>query len=248
MNTNPKLSIIIPAYREERNIYKTVGEILKAHDILDYDYEVIVVVDGSPDRTEQEALRHRSDKVKVYAYSPNHGKGYAIKYGVKKATGDIITFTDAGGDFNPKQFDKCVKLMEIFDADLVIGSKRHPASRVNYPWKRRVYSYVYHKMIRLLFGLNITDTQAGLKFMKKEVAKAVVPRALVKQYAFDLEMLVIAKQLGYGRIFEAPVELKFNNNNSGVNFSSVKKMIWDTFAVFYRARILNYYRSTKSLE
>jgi len=238
----PKLSIVIPAYNEEKNIYKTVDEILKAHDVLDYDYEVIVVVDGSSDRTEDQAKRHKSSKVKIYAYKSNHGKGYAIKYGVSKANGDIITFTDAGGDFDPKQFDNCVKLLEIFDADFVIGSKRHPASRVNYPWKRRVYSYIYHKMIRVLFGLNVTDTQAGLKFMKREVAKAVVPRALVKQYAFDLEMLVIAKQLGYGRIFEAPVEMDFNKSSSGISVKTISKMILDTLAVFYRARVLNYYR------
>ncbi len=245
MNNNPKLSIIIPAFKEEKNIYNTIDEILKSHDILDYSYEVIIIVDGSPDNTEKEALRHRSNRVKVYAYKNNHGKGYAIKYGVKKAKGDIITFTDAGGDFNPKQFDKCIKLMEIFDADFVIGSKRHPASKVDYPFVRRIYSYLYHKMIRILFGLNITDTQAGLKFMKKEVAKSVIPRALVKQYAFDLEMLVIAKQLGYGRIFEAPVELKFNNNNSGIKISTVWKMFIDTLAIFYRAKIINYYKNER---
>lgn len=244
MNPNPKLSIIIPAYKEEKNIYKTVEDILQAHDILDYDYEVIVVVDGSPDNTAKEARRHRSKKVKVFEYFPNHGKGYALKYGTKKAIGDIITFTDAGGDFDPKQFDKCVKLMEIFDADFVIGSKRHPASKINYPFLRRVYSWIYHKMIKVLFGLSITDTQAGLKFLRKKVAKDVVPRVLVKQYAFDLEMLVVAWQLGYCRIFEAPVTLNFNKVNSGITPKTIKQMIVDTLAVFYRARILNYYRKT----
>lgn len=246
-NTKPKLSIIVPAYKEEKNIYKTVDEILKSHDVLGYKYEVIVVVDGSPDNTEREALRHQSNRVRVFSYRQNHGKGYAIKYGVSKANGDIITFTDAGGDFDPKQFDKCIKLMEIFDADFVIGSKRHPASRVNYPLKRRIYSYIYHKIIKILFGLNVTDTQAGLKFMKKEVAKNVVPRALVKQYAFDLEMLVIARQLGYRRIFEAPVDLTFNSNNSGINFKTIWRMINDTVAIFYRANVLKYYlKSAKS--
>ena len=242
---NPKLSIIIPAYKEEKNIFKTIQEILDAQDILDYDYEVIVVVDGSPDNTAKEARRHRSKKVKIFEYFPNHGKGYALKYGTRKAIGDIITFTDAGGDFDPKQFDKCVKLMEIFDADFVIGSKRHPASKVDYPKMRRLYSWIYHKMIRVLFGLNITDTQAGLKFLRKRVAKDVVPRILVKQYAFDLEMLVVAYQLGYYRIFEAPVNLKFNGKVSGISVKTIKQMILDTLAVFYRARILDYYRKSK---
>jgi len=243
MENRPKLSIIIPAYNEEKSIYKTVDDILAAHDILDYDYEVIVVVDGSSDKTAAEARRHHSQKIHVYEYSQNHGKGYALKFGTQKARGDIITFTDAGGDFDPKQFDKCVRLMEIFDADFVIGSKRHPASKVNYPPLRRFYSWCYQKMIRVLFGLNITDTQTGLKFLKRKVALDVMPRVLVKQYAFDLEMLVIAYQLGYRRIFEAPVEMKFNDLGSGAaNFGAIKNMFIDTMAVFYRANILNYYR------
>lgn len=242
---NPKLSIIIPAYKEEQNIYKTVKDIIDAHDILDYDYEVVVVVDGSPDNTLREAKRIKSDRVKVYTYAKNHGKGYALKYGTEKAKGDIITFTDAGGDFDPKQFDKCVKLLEIFDADFVIGSKRHPASKVNYPKKRRMYSWIYHKVIRVMFGLNVTDTQAGLKFMKKNVAKDIMPRVLVKQYAFDLEMLVIAHQLGYRKIFEAPVELNFNASGSGINMKAIRRMITDTMAIFYRAKILDFYRKQK---
>ena len=245
MDKNPKLSIIIPAYNEAKNIYKTIDEILKAHDILDYDYEVIIVVDGATDNTAAEARRHHSNRVHVYDYDKNHGKGYALKYGTAKAQGEIITFTDAGGDFHPEQFDKCVKLMEIFDADFVIGSKRHPASKVEYPWNRKIYSYIYHKMMRLLFGLNVTDTQAGLKFLRKRVAKDVVPRVLVKQYAFDLEMLVVAYQLGYRRIFEAPVDMKFNSVGSSISSNSIWRMITDTMAIFYRARILNYYRKNK---
>lgn len=243
MESDLKLSIIIPAYKEEKNIYKTISEILDAHDILDYDYEVIVVVDGSPDRTAKEARRHHSKKVKVYEYEKNHGKGYALKYGTAKARGEVITFVDAGGDFDPKQFDKCVKLMEIFDADFVIGSKRHPASKVNYPRIRKFYSWVYQKMIRVLFGFSVTDTQTGLKFLRRRVAKDVMPRVLVKRYAFDLEMLAIAWQLGYRRIFEAPVEMKFNDLGAGAaNLSAIKNMFIDTLAIFYRAKILNYYR------
>lgn len=243
MNKNPKLSIIIPAYKEEKSIYNTIEEVLAAHDVLDYDYEVIVVVDGSPDKTADEARRHHSDRVHVYEYKKNHGKGYALCYGTEKAQGDIITFADAGGDFHPKQFDKCVKLMEIFDADFVIGSKRHPASKVNYPPLRRFYSWGYQKLIRLLFGLNVTDTQTGLKFLKKEVAKDVMPRVVVKRYAFDLEMLVIAHQLGYNRIFEAPVELNFNVvGSSAATISSIWRMLYDTLAIFYRSRVLDYYR------
>lgn len=238
----PKVSIVIPAYKEEKNIYRTVQDIIAAHDKLDYEYEVIVVVDGSPDGTAQEARRIRSPRLRVIEYQPNHGKGYAIKRGAREARGEIISFTDAGGDFDPRQFDRCIRLLEAFDADIVIGSKRHPASRVNYPRQRRLFSWCYQMLVRLLFGLKVTDTQTGLKFLRRQVASDVLPRVLVKQYAFDLEMLVVASQLGYNRIFEAPVDLEFNTNGSGINWRSIKNMFNDTLAVFYRARILDYYR------
>lgn len=241
----PKLSIIIPSYKEEKSIYETVTSICSAHDRLEYDYEVIVVVDGSPDRTATEARRVKSPNVRVIEYHPNQGKGHAVKEGVKQANGEIITFTDAGGDFPPEQFDKYVKLMELFNADIVIGSKRHPASRVNYPLLRRIYSRGYQLLIRLLFGLNITDTQAGLKFFRKKVAKTIFPLSLVRRYAIDLELLVIAQQFGFRRIFEAPVELNFNASSFGAaTVSTIWKMFVDTLAIFYRARILNYYRAT----
>lgn len=245
MTNQPKLSIIIPAYREERSIRQTVERIVEVYDRLPYSYEVLVVVDGSPDQTAAEAKKVNSQNVKVYEYSPNQGKGYAIKYGVEKAIGKIVTFTDAGGDFNPEQFDKYVSLMELFDADIVIGSKRHPASRVNYPLVRRIYSRCYQLLIRLLFGLKVTDTQTGLKFFKSNVAKTIFPKALVKQYAIDLELLVIAQQYGFKRIFEAPVELEFNTEGGGAaTIRAIWKMFVDTLAVFYRSRILNYYQQS----
>lgn len=247
MANNLKLSIIIPAYNEEKCIYQTIDDILKAHDILDYNYEIIIIIDGSLDNTGKEARRHRSNKVHIYEYKKNQGKGYALKLGTQKAKGDIITFADAGGDFDPNQFDKCVKLMEIFDADFVIGSKRHPASRVDYPLLRRIYSLGYYWLVKLLFNLNVTDTQTGLKFLKKNVAKDVLPRLVIKRYAFDLEMLVIANQLGYRRIFEAPVEMKFNKFGSGASsLKTILKMFQDTLAIFYRARILNFYNVRKN--
>lgn len=246
MSNPPKLSIVIPAYKEEKNIYKTIDAILKAHHDLPYETEVIVVVDGSPDKTAEQARRHTDPRVHVYDYMPNHGKGYALKYGAKKAKGEILTFADAGGDFDPEQYDRCVLLMEAFDADMVIGSKRHPASRVKYPLNRRILSAGFQFGVRLLFGLNVTDTQTGLKFLRRKVALDVLPRVLVKQYAFDLEMLVVAHQLGYTRIFEAPVDLDFATEGpSAASWKAIKKMIIDTLAVFYRARILDYYRKQK---
>lgn len=235
------LSVIVPAYNEEQNIAKTIKNLIQQLDKINRDYEVVVVSDGSKDNTAKKARSIGRKNIVVLEYHPNRGKGYALTYGVNKSRGEVVTFFDAGGDFDAEHIDKFIKLMEVFDADIVIGSKRHPASQVNYPLVRRFYSRIYQLVIRLLFNLNIKDTQTGLKIFKKDVLNKVLPRALVKRYAFDLELLVIAKRLGYNRIFEAPVNMDFNAVSSGINFKSIYGMILDTMAIFYRRYILKYY-------
>ncbi len=235
------LSIIIPAYNEEKNIGKTLGSLLKYFKKTPYRYEVIVISDGSTDKTASKANRFDKKLVRVFEYKTNHGKGYALKYGVRRAKGKVVALTDAGGDFHPSHIDRFVKLMEVFDADVVIGSKRHPASVVNYPTKRRFYSRIYQLLIRLLFNLNIRDTQAGIKVFKKEVLQKILPRILVKQYAFDLELLVAAKRMGFNKIYEAPVHLNFNPATSGINPTTIWRILQDTAAIFYRAKIRRWY-------
>jgi len=237
-----KLSVIIPAYKEEANIAQTVRTLRDELDQLPYSKEIVVVVDGSPDETAAKAKTVNCAYLRVLSYTPNRGKGYAIYYGVKHSKGEIVTFFDAGGDFHPDHIDRFVKLLEIFDADIVVGSKVHPASKVNYPKLRRIFSWGWRMLIRLLFRLDVSDTQTGLKVAKREVIEEVMPRATVKQYAFDLELLVIAKKLGYKRFFEAPVNMEFNDAGGGAaNIKAVRKMFIDMLAVWYRLYILHYY-------
>ncbi len=202
----------------------------------------MVVVDGSPDETAAKAKEVKCDYLRVLTYSPNRGKGYAIYYGVKHSKGDIVTFFYAGGDFHPDHIDRFVKLLEIFDADIVVGSKVHPASKVNYPKSRRIFSWGWRMLIRFLFHLNVSDTQTGLKVAKRELIEDVMPRATVKQYAFDLELLVMAKKLGYKRFFEAPVNMHFNTAGGGAaNAKAIRRMFTDMLAVWYRLNVLHYY-------
>lgn len=235
------LSVIIPAYNEEKNIQKTIRKLSNDLKRINRQFEIVVVSDGSSDQTFQRAKLLSAKNIRVFEYRPNKGKGYALTFGVNKSQGEVVTFLDAGGDFDTQQIDKFIKLMEVFDADIVIGSKRHPASQVYYPLIRKFYSRIYQLLIRLLFNLNIRDTQTGLKVFKRDVLNRILPRAMVKRYAFDLELLVIAKRLGYTRIFEAPVNMDFNAVNTGINFRSIYNMILDTLAIFYRRYILKYY-------
>lgn len=236
------LSVIIPAYNEEASIAKTVMDLVRGLEKYQVTpYEVVVVSDGSRDRTGLEVKKLKLKQVRLYEYPKNQGKGYALTYGVKRSRGDVVTFFDAGGDFDPLHIKQFTQLMQIFDADIVIGSKRHPASQLNYPLRRQFFSNLYYYLIKFLFNLNVRDTQSGLKVFRREVLEKVLPRALVKRYAIDVELLVIAKHLGFTRIFEAPVRLNYNFAQTGINYGSGLNAVWDTFAIWYRLHILRWY-------
>lgn len=239
-----KLSLIIPAYNQEKTIVKNIKKLDDTLAELSINYEIIVVVDGMDDNTYQRAKTVKRKRVKVVGYPQNFGKGYAVRYGAMKGTGDIIGFMDAGMDIDPNGISMLLNHMIWYNAHVIVGSKLHPVSQVKYPFYRKVLSWGYRTLTRILFGFKIRDTQVGIKLFRKKVVRDVFPRLLVKQFAFDIEILAVAYLLGYKRIYEAPVKLKFNQKSSitSANFWNVIFfMLWDTLAVFYRLRIRRYY-------
>ncbi|MCL4382893.1 MAG: glycosyltransferase [Patescibacteria group bacterium] len=238
------LSVVIPTYHQEKIIVKDVKKINAVLKKIRYDYEIIVVVDGKDDKTFSRAKKIEDKKIKVVGYETNHGKGYAVRFGMARTKGDIVAFIDAGMDLDPNGLSMLLEHFEWYNADIIVGSKRHPASQIDYPWQRKIISRVYQMMVRILFGLNVRDTQAGIKFFKREVLENVLPRLIVKTYAFDIEILAVAHRLGYKRIFEAPIRLVWNLEGSIVSQSILRAIfstLWDTAAVFYRLKILHYY-------
>ena len=236
-----RLSVVIPAYREAKNIANNLRTLLKELDGLGINYEVIVVSDGNTDDTVGEAERVVSARVKVVQYNVNMGKGYALRCGVSRSSGELVTFIDADMELDPRYIGPFIAVIEGFDCDAVIGSKRHPLSRVHYPVFRRIQSFAYQLVIRVLFGLNLRDTQTGLKVFRRQVLADVLPLLAVKRFAFDLELLVVARTLGYRKVMEAPVNLDYRFEST-VDAGAVWSVLWDTAAIFYRLRILRYYR------
>lgn len=245
------LSVIIPAYAAEKFIEKSLLKVKNVLDQIRYPYEIICVVDGKVDKTHDIAKklsRKYPGKIKITGYLANLGKGHAVRFGMAKAKGDIIAFIDAGFELDPNSLSMLLEHFEWYNADIIIGSKRHQASKVVYPWQRKVLSFGYQVLVRILFGLKVRDTQVGMKFFRREVLEKTLPRLLVKAFAFDIEMLAVANYLGYKRIYEAPVELKmkFEGVSSIASKGFVKtvwSVLWDTIAVFYRLYILNFYDS-----
>lgn len=241
------LSLIIPVYKQGKTIQKQLIQILGELELLRVPYEVIIVIDGEVDDSMEQVKKIHSKHLSVVGYKTNHGKGYAVRYGMCQSHGDIIGFLDAGGDLHESGLSMMLEHFKWYNADIIVGSKRHPVSKVQYPFIRRILSWGYQQLTRLLFGLNVRDTQVGMKLYSRRVLDDVMPRLLVKKFAFDIEILAVAKHLGYFRIYEAPVELDFNGTSSITSASVLKTIfstLWDTLAVFYRLQIMHYYDDT----
>lgn len=241
------LSVVAPAFNQAGTIYESTREILTRLDALEIDHEVIVVSDGSADETSAELARHHDNGVRVLVYDRNLGKGYALRTGSLAARGRYVAWIDSDMDLDPALLGDFLRLAREGDLDAVIGSKRHPDSTVSYPRRRRAYSWLYQQLVRILFDLDVRDTQVGMKLFRREVLEEVLPVVLVKRYAFDLEILAVANRFGFARIAEAPIRLHYQFGASGVNWHSIAQSLWDTAAIFYRLRLLRYYDRRRTL-
>jgi glycosyltransferase involved in cell wall biosynthesis len=244
------LSAILPVYNGGEEIVDNVGVIRRAlaEGLPDEEIEVIVVSDGSIDETAEQLLAARGDAgFRVIHYDRNLGKGYAVKTGALASHGDWIALIDADLDLDPSAVPAYLEVARQGSLDFAIGSKRHPASVVHYPRSRRVASWCYQQLNRVLFRLDVRDTQVGLKVFHRRVVDEVVPLLLVKQFAFDIELLAVATALGFGRIKELPVRLEYRFTGSALRSAAVVRALLDTAAVFYRLRILRTYQRKRRL-
>jgi GT2 family glycosyltransferase len=241
------LSIVMPVYNGSAYIELNVSIIRDELTAAGLPYELIVVSDGSVDATVEQVVGAGHANVRVIHYDRNMGKGYAVKAGLLAARGDVIGFVDADLDLHPSQLPNFLAALEARDLDAAIGSKRHPLSDVDYPTQRRVYSWLYQQLVRLCFRLDVRDTQVGMKIFRRALVDEVVPHLLVKRYAFDLELLAVAVDAGFHRIEEQPVQLDYRFSGTGMNRFAIAQALWDTAAVFYRVRILHYYRRRRQL-
>jgi glycosyltransferase involved in cell wall biosynthesis len=247
VNAKKLVSVIIPAYKQEKTIEKDLKNIYDVMSATRWDFEIILVVDGMLDKTFENAKKVDKKNIKVVGYETNRGKGYAVRYGMVRAKGDYVAFIDSGMEIQPNGISMLLEHMEWYNADIMMGSKRHPASKVSYPFFRRLYSFGYHAIVKILFRIPVKDTQVGLKVFKRNVLEAVLPRLVIKQYAFDIELLAVAYRLGFKRIYEAPVWITIDFG-SGTNFGSffpfsyyIRQMLADTVGVFYRMYFIHYY-------
>lgn len=234
-NQNITLSVVMPAYNEGQHIKENLLETSRIVGSFLHRYEIIAVNDGSTDDTGARiAEASKLDRHIINAgYEKNRGKGHAITTGIAMAGGTYIAFLDSDMELSPALLKPFLKQLRSTDSDIVIGSKLHPDSQLSYPVHRRIMSYCYYLMLKVLFRLRIHDTQTGIKLFRSEVIRPIAEELTVDGYAFDIEILVAAHKRGC-YITEAPIVLNYSRDEQSgrrIKPSDIWRVFRDTLYI-----------------
>lgn len=194
------LSVVIPCFNEEGRLGRTLERIRDHLDRGHAHYEIIVVDDGSTDRTREVALTF--PPVRITPIRSNRGKGFSVREGMLLARGDLILMTDADLSTPIEELDRFLRLIQT--ADIVIGSRALPGAEVNTVWYRKLLGRLSHLMIAAVTVRGIRDTQCGFKLFRREVARRIFSEQTLERFGFDFEVLFLAQRDGF-RIHEEPV-------------------------------------------
>jgi len=240
-----KISIIVPVFNEAKRLESNLKLLINEVEPFFDDYEIIVVSDGSTDETNRILKSVQIPRLTSIILDKNQGKGNAVRQGFSKANGDFILFIDGGMELHPKEIRTFVGLQRLYEADIVLGSKRHPQSEIDYPKIRRFLSSIYQMIVHYFFDIDVTDTQVGFKLFRKPVIQAVLPNLSIDRYGFDLELLALAKLKGFGKMLEAPIKLDYftmNSRPAHVEVFHIFKVGYQVFAdavrVYFKLRRL----------
>lgn len=202
---NIYLSIVIPAYNEEKRIGATLEKIQDFLSSQPYSSEIILADDGSTDRTIQVAKELNIEGLKIVRNERNMGKGAATRKGILSASGELLLFSDADLSTPIEEVNKLIRAIQE-GYDVAIGSRALPDSEiiVHQPFYRETMGRVFNLFVRMLVLKGIKDSQCGFKLFKAEVARKVFAEQQLSGFAFDVEILLLARRAGY-RIKEVPV-------------------------------------------
>jgi len=227
------LSVIIPAYNEEHRIKETLEAVYNYFLRQDYSWEAIIISDGGSSKTVEMVSEFISNKPEfsLIANTLNHGKGFVVRQGMFQAQGDFRLFTDADNSTSIEQIEKFWSYFEE-GYDIVIGSIEVPGAVINEhaQWYRRILGKWSKYLIRVVAGLwEIHDSQRGFKCFSAAAAQNIFSRAKIDRWGFDIEVLALAKKIGY-KIKEVPVVWN-NSGKSSVHLSSYFETLKDLFKI-----------------
>lgn len=208
MEHKPYLSVVIPAYKEKERIGSNLLEIEKFLSTKSFEYEIIVVVDGSPDNTAEVAQNYSKQvkNLRVISNPVNHGKGFVVRQGLLETKGEFVVFLDADGSTSITHVEKFLPELEK-GMDVIIGSRKVEGAfiQVHQPKYREFMGEGGNWLIRIVLGLwSFPDTQCGFKMLTGKAAHEVAKRMVVDRFGFDFELIILAKKLGF-KIKQMPV-------------------------------------------
>ncbi len=201
------LSLIIPAYNEEKRLLPTLERVCAYLSTKDFPYEIVVVDDGSTDNTLQitKSIANNNNHINVLSNERNSGKGYSVRRGMLSARGEYVFFTDADLSTPIEEIEKCLPYL-VNGYDVVIGSRSMPGADiiVHQPWYREKMGKIFNFMVNVVLLRGIVDTQCGFKGFKRDVAKKVFSRCRIDGFSFDVEALYLSRKFDY-KIKELPI-------------------------------------------
>ncbi len=232
------LSVVIPAYNEEHRIGKSLCLITEYLDKKNFNWEIIVVNDGSKDKTKNvvEKFIEKHNNIFLIENTENGGKGDSVKKGVLNTRGKVILFSDADLSTPIKELDKLSIYLEC-GYDVVIGSRGLKNSKIVIPqfWIRQTMGKIFNLIVRLLLLPGVKDTQCGFKLFEKSVAKIIFSKLRIRGFAFDVEILYKAKKLKY-KIKEVPIEWRNSPESKVHPIIDSLHMLFDIIRLKFRER------------
>jgi dolichyl-phosphate beta-glucosyltransferase len=232
------LSLVIPAYNEAGRIGGTVTTVCAYLERQNYDWEVIVVIDGGPAAAADEARQAAGGRanVRVLENDVNRGKGYSVRRGFAEARGDRLVFIDADLSLPVEGLEGMTARFDA-GADVVIASRAAPGSRVegDAPAMRNLMSKMFNVTVQAIALPGLADTQCGFKGFTQSAARAIFGAARSDRFGFDVEALYLARKNGF-RIDELPVVCHYHGGSSVNRVGDVASMIADVIAVRFRHR------------
>jgi dolichyl-phosphate beta-glucosyltransferase len=233
MKPRPELSIVMPAFNEEARLAPTVRDYVAYCRGTNRHAELIVVDDGSLDRTSAivNGLEAEFREVRLIRLAENHGKGHAVRSGVVNAQGRLVLFADADGATPLAEIERLEEAVRA-GADVAIGSRAlHDGRvRVNAKLYRRVIGRIFHGLVETLTVPGVKDTQCGFKLFRGEVAHDLFSRMRIRGFSFDVEVLMMAQRRGY-RIAEVPVNWTHQPGSKVNLLTDSARMLCDLFVI-----------------
>jgi glycosyltransferase involved in cell wall biosynthesis len=232
------ITIIIPVHNEEKRLLHCLQRTIEYCDSIQWDYELIIVEDGSTDRTVEIAqdMVSRNDRVKLVSNEERLGKGKAIRSGVLYAEKKFVGYMDADLSADPSEFERLLPFIDDFD--IVVGSRilRGQLPRIKRPFIRSFLSSCYSKLFRTVFrGITIYDPQCGLKLFKMSIAQDLLSQIETNGFAFDCEVIAKASSLGFS-IKEVPIIWEHQYGSKVSILPEIMKMARDLFIVWYKTK------------